>query len=100
MEATGSYWIPFGFEVYVVNARHIKNVSGRKTDVQDCQWIQRLHSYGLLRASFVPDALTNQLRHLMRHRDNLLRQAARQLQLMQKFLIEMFNRDECSIAEC
>jgi len=96
MEATGSYWIPLydilissGFEVYVVNARHIKNVSGRKTDVQDCQWIQQLHSYGLLRASFIPDALTSQLRHLMRYRDNLLRQASRQLQLIQKFLVEM-----------
>lgn len=96
MEATGSYWIPLydvlvssGFEVYVINARHIKNVTGRKTDVQDCQWIQQLHSYGLLRASFIPDTLTTQLRHLMRHRDNLLRQAARQLQLIQKFLVEM-----------
>lgn len=56
MEATGSYWIALyeilekeGFEVYLVNARHIKNVSGRKTDVADCQWIQQLHSYGLLR---------------------------------------------------
>ncbi len=96
MEATGSYWIPLydvlianNFEVYVVNARHIKNVTGRKTDIQDCQWIQQLHSYGLLRASFIPDFLTSQLRHLMRHRDNLLRQAARQLQLIQKALVEM-----------
>ena len=55
MESTGSYWIPIyeileghGFEVYLVNARHIKNVSGRKTDVLDCQWIQQLHTYGLL----------------------------------------------------
>lgn len=96
MEATGSYWIPLydilvshGFEVYVVNARNIKNVTGRKTDVQDCQWIQQLHSYGLLRASFIPDTLTAQLRHLMRYRDNLLKQAAKQLQLIQKFLVEM-----------
>ena len=96
MEATGSYWIPLydvlvsrNFEVYLVNARHMKSVTGRKTDVQDCQWIQQLHTCGLLKASFIPNQLTTQLRHLMRHRDNLLRQAARQLQLMQKALVEM-----------
>ena len=61
MESTGIYWIPVyeilearGFEVFLVNARHIKNVPGRKTDVLDCQWIQQLHTYGLLRASFRP----------------------------------------------
>ena len=61
MEATGVYWIPLydlleehGFEVCLVNARHLKNVTGRKTDVLDCQWIQQLHTYGLLRASFRP----------------------------------------------
>src|ERR1700687_6107547 len=61
MESTGVYWIPVydmleehGFEVLLVNARHIKNVPGRKTDVIDCQWIQQLHSYGLLRGSFRP----------------------------------------------
>lgn len=59
MESTGVYWIPIydileerGFQVYLVNARHIKNVSGRKTDVLDCQWIRQLHTYGLLSASF------------------------------------------------
>jgi transposase len=59
MESTGVYWIPLyqilearGFEVALVNARHVKNVPGRKTDVQDCQWLQQLHSYGLLRGSF------------------------------------------------
>jgi len=58
MEATGVYWIPIyeileerGFEVLLVNARHVKNVPGRKTDVVDCQWIQQLHSFGLLRGS-------------------------------------------------
>ena len=61
MESTGVYWIPVyeilesrGFEVYLVNARHVKNVPGRKTDILDCQWIQQLHTYGLLRASFRP----------------------------------------------
>ena len=61
IESTGVYWIALyeilekrGFEVYLVNARHLKNVSGRKTDVLDCQWLQQLHTYGLLRASFRP----------------------------------------------
>ena len=61
MESTGVYWIPafqilerHGLEVFLVNARHVKNVSGRKTDIQDCQWLQRLHSFGLLNASFRP----------------------------------------------
>lgn len=62
MESTGIYWIPlfqilesYGFEVKLVNARHVKNVPGRKSDVQDCQWLQQLHSYGLLQGSFRPD---------------------------------------------
>ena len=62
MESTGVYWIPvfqildsYGFDVILVNARHVKNVPGRKTDVQDCQWLQYLHSVGLLRGSFRPD---------------------------------------------
>lgn len=61
MEATGVYWIPLydlieknNIEIFVVNGAHVKNVPGRKSDVQDCQWIQQLHSYGLLRSSFVP----------------------------------------------
>ncbi len=96
MEATGVFWIPAydvlssrGFDVYLVNARHIKNVSGRKSDVEDCQWIQQLHSFGLLRKSVIPDGLTLELRHYMRHRDNLIRQAARQLQLIEKGLSQM-----------
>ena len=63
MESTGVYWIPIyevlearGFEVYLVNARHIKNVTGRESDILDCQWIQQLHTYGLLKASFRPEA--------------------------------------------
>jgi len=62
MESTGVYWIPFfqileaqGFTVFLVNARHVKNVPGRKSDVSDCQWLQYLHSVGLLRGSFRPD---------------------------------------------
>ena len=96
MEATGSYWMPLyeilekeGFEVYLVNGRHVKNVAGRKSDVQDCQWLQQLHSYGLLRKSFIPEAITKELRHLVRHRDNVIRCSARQVQIMQKTLIEM-----------
>ena len=61
MEATGVYWIPIyeilearGFEVLLVNARHLKNVPGRKSDVSDCEWIRELHSVGLLRGSFRP----------------------------------------------
>jgi len=63
MESTGVYWIPVfevlearGFEVLIVNARHVKNVPGKKTDIIDCQWIQQLHTYGLLRGSFIPEA--------------------------------------------
>jgi transposase len=69
MESTGVYWIPLfqileekGFEVFLVNAHHVKNVPGRKTDVKDCQWLQELHTFGLLRASFQPEPLVRQLR--------------------------------------
>ena len=93
MESTGVYWIPIfeileerGFEVLLVNARHIKNVTGRKTDVLDCQWIQQLHTYGLLRGSFRPSAEIAALRSYVRHRDNLLRYRAAHIQHMQKAL--------------
>jgi transposase len=93
MESTGVYWIPVyeilesrGFEVYLVNARHVKNVPGRKTDVLDCQWIQQLHTYGLLRASFRPPAEICSLRALARHRDNLIRYRSAHIQHMQKAL--------------
>lgn len=96
LEATGVYWIPLfevlesrGIEVCLVNARHVKNVSGRKSDVLDCQWIQQLHSFGLLRASFQPDQLANKLRMLTRHRANLIQWAAIHAQLMQKALTQM-----------
>jgi transposase len=93
MESTGVYWIPIyeilaerGFEVYLVNARHIKNVSGRKTDVLDCQWIQQLHTYGLLQASFRPAEDICTVRAYVRHRDNLLRYRSAHVQHMQKAL--------------
>jgi transposase len=97
MESTGIYWIPLyqvleerEFEVCLVNARQMKNVSGRpKTDRLDCSWIQRLHSYGLLMPSFRPDDEICQLRSLLRHRDALIRSAARDIQHMQKALHQM-----------
>lgn len=93
MESTGVYWIPLyeilesrGFEVYLVNARHLKNVSGRKTDVLDCQWLQQLHTYGLLRASFRPDEQICAIRSLVRHREMLVQYRAAHIQHMQKAL--------------
>ncbi len=79
MESTGVYWIPLfqileerGFEVYLVNARHVKNVPGRRTDVSDCQWLQFLHSVGLLRASYRPEQEVCAIRSLLRHRESLV----------------------------
>jgi transposase len=96
MESTGVYWIPVyeilearGFEVYLVNARHLKNVPGRKTDVLDCQWIQQLHGFGLLSASFRPEAEMCALRAYLRHRSNLIEDRSRQVQHMQKALQQM-----------
>jgi transposase len=96
MEATGVYWVPlyqilegYGFEVYLVNARHVKKVPGRKTDVLDCQWLQQLHSFGLLAASFRPADEICVLRSYWRHRDNLIRYAAGHVQHMQKALEQM-----------
>jgi transposase len=93
MESTGVYWVPIfeilearGFEVYLVNAGHIQNVPGRKSDVQDCQWIQRLHSYGFLRASFRPEAEMAVLRTYLRHRAMLIEHRAAHIQHMQKAL--------------
>lgn len=93
MESTGVYWIPVydileerGIEVCLVNARHLKNVSGRKTDVADCEWLYQLHSYGLLRGSFHPPEAIRALRALARHRDMLLRYRASHIQHMQKVL--------------
>lgn len=96
MEATGVYWIPIfeileehGFEVCLVNARHLKNVSGRKTDVLDCQWIQQLHSYGLLKPSFRPPEQIVAIRSLVRHREMLLQYRSAHIQHMQKALTVM-----------
>jgi transposase len=96
MESTGVYWIPvfqilesYGFEVVLVNARHVKNVPGRKTDVQDCQWLQYLHSVGLLRGSYRPPQEVCAVRALLRHRDGLVKTAASHIQHMQKSLTQM-----------
>ena len=96
MESTGVYWIPIfeileqrGFEVVLVNARHIKNVPGRKSDVLDCQWIQELHSVGLLRGSFRPAAEIASLRAYLRHREKLVQGAASHIRRMQKVLVQM-----------
>lgn len=93
IESTGVYWIPLyeileqrGFEVYLVNARHLKNVTGRKTDVLDCQWLQQLHTYGLLRASFRPSEQICAIRSLVRHRDMLVSYRSAHIQHMQKAL--------------
>ena len=87
MESTGVYWIPIyemleqaGFEVLLVHASHVKNVPGRKTDVLDCQWIQQLHSYGLLRGAFRPNDTILPLRAYMRQRANLIRMAGTHIQ--------------------
>jgi transposase len=96
MESTGVYRIvPYemledaGFEVVLINARFFKNVPGRKSDVQDCQWIQQLHSYGLLRGSFRPSNEVVELRSYVRQRSRLFKSAATQIQLMQKALTQM-----------
>lgn len=96
MESTGVYWIPLfqvlearGFQVYLVNAHQIKNVPGRKTDVLDCQWIQKLHTFGLLNSSFRPADEICVLRCYLRQRDNLVSAASICIQHMQKALTEM-----------
>jgi transposase len=93
MESTSVYWIPLfqkleaaGLEVLLVNARHVRHVPGRKSDCKDCQWLQRLHSYGLLNGSFRPTDDICRLRTLMRHRDNLTKACGQQVQHMQKAL--------------
>jgi transposase len=96
MESTGVYWIPlyqilesYGLAVKLVNARHVKHVPGRKTDVQDCQWLQQLESFGLLSGSFRPEAKICTLRSYMRQREMLVRNASRHIQQMQKALTQM-----------
>jgi transposase len=96
MESTGVYWIPVfevlearGFEVLLVNARDVKHVPGRKTDVNDAQWLQQLHQYGLLRGSFRPRDGVVRLRAYLRHRERLVDYAAAHIQHMQKALMQM-----------
>ena len=96
MESTGTYWIALfeilqarGLEVTLVNARHVKNVPGRKSDVSDCQWLQWLHTVGLLRASFRPDAEIVSLRVYLRHRQTLVEGASDQVRRMQKAMVQM-----------
>ncbi|MEY1032832.1 IS110 family transposase, partial [Providencia stuartii] len=96
MESTGVYWVPVyeileehGFEVVLSNARDTRAVPGRKTDVGDAQWIQRLHACGLLKASFRPDATIAELRTYMRVRERMLDYAAAHIQHMQKALTFM-----------
>src|ERR1700675_211819 len=96
MESPGVYWIPVyeilearGFDVVLVNAHHVKNVPGRKTDVVDCQWLQELHSVGLLRGSFRPTAAIAALRAYVRHRETLVQSAATHVHRMQKALVQM-----------
>lgn len=96
MESTGVYWIPafevlegHGFNVILVNARYAKNVPGRKTDVSDAGWLRQLHSYGLLRGSFRPEAEIATLRAYLRQRERLIEYAAAHIQHMQKALMEM-----------
>jgi len=93
MESTGTYWQNLyavlqstGLDVILCNGKFTKNIKGRKSDVQDCQWIQKLHTLGLLSGSFLPDEATEQLRTYCRHRANLIEQAADTTRKMQKYL--------------
>jgi transposase len=96
MQSTGVYWIAVydilegaGFEVYLVNARETKNLPGRKSDVQESQWLMKLHTYGLLRNSFRPSQEIRRLRTYWRQRNDLVRSAGRHIQRMQKALTQM-----------
>ena len=96
MESTGVYWIPLfqilearGFQVCLVNAQHVRHVPGRKSDVLDCQWLQYLHSVGLLKASFRPEQDVCAVRSLLRHRESLVQMACVHVQHMHKALDQM-----------
>jgi transposase len=96
MQSTGVYWVAVqeilereGFEVYLVNARGTKNLPGRKSDVQECQWLMKLHTYGLLRNSFHPPEQIRAVRTIWRQRDRLVKEAGREVQQMQKALTTM-----------
>jgi transposase len=93
MESTGTYWqnlfsalVSHGFDVILVNGKQTKNIKGKKTDIKDCQWIQKLHCLGLLSSSFLPDSTTDVIRTYSRHRQNLLHQSARTVLKVQKYL--------------
>lgn len=96
MESTGVYWgtlyavlEEIGIEVYLVNGRDVKNMPGRKSDVKDCQWLRQLHSYGLLRKSFIPGGDIRKIRSYLRLRQDHIRATATQVHLMQKALTQM-----------
>lgn len=96
MEATGIYWVSLflileeaGFEVVLVNAKHVRNVRGKKTDMSDAEWIRQLHSCGLLSASFQPDPYTRKLRTYVRYRKNLIEMSATHIRMMQKAMEQM-----------
>lgn len=96
LESTGVYWIPLyevleasGIEVWLVNAKSVRHVSGRKSDVLDCQWLQQLHTFGLLRRALRPDARVCEIREVVRLREVLLQERARHVQRMQKALTQM-----------
>jgi transposase len=93
MQSTGVYWMPVfeileqhGLEVYLVNARHTRNLPGRKSDVQECQWLLKLHTFGLLNNSFQSSDEIRVARTLWRHRGNLVAEASSVIQRMQKVL--------------
>lgn len=93
MESTGTYWqnifsflVAKGFDVILVNGRQTKNIKGKKTDILDCQWIQKLHTLGLLSSSFLPDSTTDIIRTYSRHRQNIIKQVGATVQKMQKYL--------------
>jgi transposase len=103
MQSTGVYWMPVfevleqqGLEVYLVNAQHTKNVPGRKSDVQECQWLLKLHAFGLLNNSFQPTDEIRIARTLWRQRSNLVAEASSVIQRMQKVLTEM-NVQLCNV---
>jgi len=105
MESTGVYWIPLfeildeqGFDVRLVNPRSIKNAPGRKTDVLDCQWIQQLHTYGLLQSAFRPSNQICELRSYVRQRSMLISYASHHVQHMQKAL-EQMNVKLCQVID-
>src|SRR6266436_2963377 len=96
MESTGVYWIPLfqilearNIEVHLVNAQHVHHVPGCKSDVLDCQWLQYLHSVGLLKASFRPEQAVCTVRSILRHRDSLVQMSSSHVQHMQKALDQM-----------